>query len=104
MANINLSKFLSRLDQEQAELRIIKDDVFGPNGMVVANSEEVCPIFGDKVPYKSVTVVVPELSVHDGLIGDVEYWLDFVQGDGSVSQRRSMPDGTVALRSDYMAW
>jgi hypothetical protein len=104
MLNDAKMMFMARLEQEQELLRITKDDVFGPNGMVVANSGEVCPIFGDRVPYKSVTVVIPELSVHDGLIGDVEYWLDFVQGDGSVSQRRSMPDGTVALRSDYMAW
>ena len=44
-----------------------KDDVWGiyddkvgkrvKNGMVIARSEERCPIFKDIIPYKSVTLV-----------------------------------------------
>ena len=105
--------FLEQIASEQADLRVTKDDVFGrfdenhqrlDDGMVVARSEMICSIFGDKVPYKSVTVVIPELMVHDGWIGDVEYWLVFVHGGDCISKRKSMPDGSVAIRSNYMCW
>jgi len=107
------AEFLSRVAAEQASLRVTKEDVFGKfdethtridNGMIVARQDQVCPIWGDVLPYKSVTVVIPELGVHDGIIGDVEYWLTFVHGGDNISKRRSMPDGTVAIRSNYTAW
>lgn len=98
--------FYAKLKAEQDGFTVTQADVFGYRkpGMVVAHEDEHCPIFGDVVPYKSITVVVPELMVHDRLVVEVEYWLDFVQGIGSVSQRRSMPDGTVGIRADYTAW
>lgn len=105
--------FHTMLAREQAGFRLTKDDVFGrfnddyqriDDGMLVARSEQVCPIWGDILPYKSVTVVVPELDVHDGKVREVEYWLMFVHGGDSISKRKSMPDGSVAIRSNYMAW
>jgi len=86
-----------------------KDDVWGiyddkvgervKNGMVVARSEEKCPIFKDTVPYKSATLVCA-LEQED----DVEYWSDFVMGCESVSMRKELKDGRVALRCDYQCW
>lgn len=108
-----LEAYDAMLAQEQAGFRVTKDAVFGKfdenheridAGMVVARTGDICPIWGDEVRYKSVTVVVPELAVHDGQVREVEYWLTFVHGDGCISKRKSMPDGTVAIRSDYMCW
>jgi hypothetical protein len=67
-------------------------------GMIVARAEVKCPIFKDKLPYKSVTVVCnPEEE------GEVEYWLSYVHG-GGVSKRKELKDGKIALRSDYQCW
>jgi hypothetical protein len=104
--------FTEQMAKEQAGFSMSMDVVFGERGtdgvrgpgLVVAKNQEICPIWGDKLPYKSVTVVIPELMLHDGLQHQVEYWLEYVHGGGSVSRRRSLPDGTVAIRSDYMAW
>jgi len=72
-------------------------------GMVVASQAKgypnICPIWKDKIPYKSVTVVCPE-----EFEGDCEYWLEFVHGGGSISRRKKLPGGKIALRSDYQAW
>ena len=50
--------------------KLTKEDVWGEfdvykgerisNGMVVARYKDICPIFNDEVPYKSVTVVCRE--------------------------------------------
>lgn len=103
--------------------KLTKDDVFGQwgeehrriaNGMVIAKSgpdlsehrqegvpeiPTVCPIFGDKVPYKSITVVC-----NQDQLDDVLYWLEYVHGGGCVSMVKELPDGRVALRSDYQCW
>ena len=59
---------------------ISKEDVFGKwmedhtkvhDGMVTARSEEFCVHFGGVVPYKSVTVVCPDV-----LLEQVSYWLE----------------------------
>ena len=75
-------------------------------GMVVARGNghddtppTKCPIFGDEVPYKSVTVVCPA-SIEEQVI----YWLGYVQGGDCVSKRKVLPDGRVAVRADYMCW
>ena len=86
---------------------IQKEDVFGKwvdhvrvhRGMVVSDSEERCPIFKDVVPYKSVTVVCPK-----EFSEEVAYWLEYVHGGDSISQVKDLPDGKIALRSDYMCW
>ena len=84
-----------------------KHDVFGDtdenyrrisDGLVVARSDKTCPIWGDKVPSKSVTVVcnVDQES-------DVAHWLAYVHG-GGWSMRLKLDDGRIAIRSDYQAW
>jgi len=86
---------------------ITKEDVWGKyddvnhkiidEGMVVARQGK-CPIFGDELPYKSVTLVCT-----DDQLYDVLYWIDYVHGANSVSKILTMDDG-IAIRSDYMAW
>lgn len=92
---------------------IQKVDVFGEfdfkankkisDGMVVASGKygenTTCPVFGDDVPWKSVTVICkPEQE------SEVVYWLGYVHGGGNISNRRVLDDGRIALRSNYMAW
>ena len=87
--------------------KITKEDVFGRwvdgvkvhAGMVVARYEDACPIFGDAVPYKSVTVVC-EASLGE----EVSYWLEYVHGADCISEVNILDDGRLAMRSDYMAW
>ena len=72
------------------------------NGMVVAKSEDICPIFKDEVPFKSSTIVC-DLDLEE----EVEYWCDFVMGGGSISERKELKGknkGKVALRADYQCW
>lgn len=108
-----LEAYNAMLAQEQAGFRVTKDAVFGKfdenheridAGMVVARTGDICPIWGDEVRYKSVTIVVPEEYVREHRVIEVIYWLTFVHGENSVSRRWSLPDGTVAIRSDYMCW
>ena len=68
-------------------------------GMVIARSKDICPIWNDKVPYKSVTVICPKL-----LVEDVRYWLEYVHGANSVSKIKNLADNKVAIRSNYMCW
>jgi len=68
------------------------------DGLVVARSEERCPIFGDIVPYKSLTIVCKEDE-----LGDALYWLSYVHGGGH-SREKKLNDGRIAIRSDYQAW
>jgi len=69
------------------------------DGMIVARSDQKCPVWGDKVPYKSVTVICKA-----GQVQDTIYWLEYVHGGGSVRKMKALPGDRVALRSDYMAW
>lgn len=59
----------------------------------------VCPVWKDELPYKSVTVIC-ELSQK----GEVEYWLEYVHGGSSVEKWKELPGGKVAIRSNYMCW
>lgn len=91
--------------------KIQKRDVFGytdpatgerHKGMLVAfgkpDKSVVCPIFGDVVPFKSVTVACkPEE------LSDVLHWLAYVHG-GEHSADIELEDGRIAIRSDYQAW
>jgi hypothetical protein len=101
--------------------QLTKDDVWGKydeinhrridDGMLVARGygsyftgkphfNPICPIWGDELPYKSVTVVGPIEQEQE-----IRYWLEYVHGGGSVSKRKVVEDGKkVALRSDYMCW
>lgn len=58
-----------------------------------------CPVWKDELMYKSVTVICEE-----GQVDEVSYWLEYVHGGGSISDIQTLPDGKVALRSNYMCW
>lgn len=100
------------LDSEihyNAYCKIQKADVWGDfdhdtgkslgDGMIVARADDICPVWGDKIPYKSVTVIC---NVED--CGDVAYWLEYVHGYGCMSMDKTLPDGRIAVRSDYQCW
>ncbi len=85
------------------DFKIQKWDVFGHakdnyTGMIIAKTNQKCPIWKDKLPFKSVTVVCKKED-----LSDVEYWLCYVHG-GSFERIKDLPDGKVALRSNYQAW
>jgi len=88
---------------------LTKDDVWGQfniktgerltRGMIVARYNEECPIWGDVLPYKSVTVKCL-INQEDEVI----YWLDYVYGCDSVQRRKVLKNGMVALRAEYQCW
>lgn len=111
-------------------MKLTKDDVWGTHdeqtfellttGMVVARGlpevdgvymkqedydritikrPAICPVWGDVLPYKSVTAISC-LEQQDG----VEYWLEYVHGGGAIEKTKNLPDGKVAIRSNYMCW
>ena len=90
-------------------LELTQEDVWGKynelssskisNGMIVASYNDVCPIFGDKVPYKSVTVVCDE-----NQMDDVVYWLEYVHGADCVAITKHIDGSKIAIRSDYQCW
>jgi len=74
------------------------------HGMLVATSTDdgmpnVCPVWGDVLPYKSVTVICRPCFEEQ-----VRYWLEYVHGGGSVTRRKVISKNEVALRSDYQCW
>lgn len=90
--------------------KLTQEDVWGKwdeeafkklsDGMIIAKNGQTCPIWNDRVPYKSVTVVGPA-----ELEADIRYWLEYVHGGESVSKRKLTQNGKmVALRSNYMCW
>lgn len=68
------------------------------NNSVVTPLPDVCPVWGDVLPYKSVTVICDEKDA-SAVIG----WLGYVHG-GEYSDAKQLPNGKIALRSDYQAW
>lgn len=107
--------------------KITKDDVWGAfdndfnlvsRGMIVAQGNpsslsakekkelhskikvsDICPVWKDKLGYKSVTVICDETQV-----GEVMYWLHYVHGGDCISNEKKLPDGKYAIRSNYMCW
>lgn len=89
--------------------KLTQEDVWGEydinngerisRGMIVARSGEICPVFNDKIPYKSVTVICPK-NQYD----EVAYWLEFVHGGDCVSMTKELDDLRIAIRSDYQCW
>ena len=67
-------------------------------GMIVARSEQKCPVWRDKLPYKSVTVIC-----NTDQFNEVTHWLSYVHG-GMYSNAVELKGGKVAIRSDYQAW
>lgn len=93
---------------------LTKEDVWGCydnqsgklfGGMIIARGipasygEVKCPVWGDVLPYKSVTI---ECAVEQW--PEVEYWLDYVLGGGSVSKVRYTESSTMYARADYQCW
>ncbi len=62
-------------------------------------SPDICPIWKDKLPYKSITVICDKSQQ-----SEVEYWLEYVHGGGSISKTKSLPNNKIAIRSNYMCW
>jgi len=60
----------------------------------------VCPIWGDRLGYKSSTLVAP--ADDPMLLEAVEFWISYVMG-GSATKKSFQDDGTVAFRADYQA-
>jgi len=65
----------------------------------VEDVPEVCPVWGDKLGYKDVTVVFSN-EVEDQAV----YWLEYVHGGDCVTRRKSLRGDRVALRSEYQCW
>ncbi len=61
--------------------------------------KSICPVWKDKLPYKSVTIICDESQ-----FDDVTYWIMYVHGGDCISKRKNLPDGKLALRSDYQCW
>lgn len=59
----------------------------------------ICPVWGDALPYKSVTLVCQSHQVEQ-----VSYWAEYVHGGGCISNIKDLPEGKVALRSNYTCW
>lgn len=91
------------------QLTVEKESVFGTfceksssmldSGMILARNETVCPVWGDVLGFKSTTLICPPED-YDSVV----YWCEYVNGAGSVSKTKTLDDGRIALRSDYMCW
>lgn len=88
--------------------KLTKEDVWGEfdtnynqvsKGMMVAMHKDICPYFADVIPYKSYTFVC-NIEQEE----EVTYWLEYVHGGNSISNRKVIEDGKVALRTDYKCW
>jgi len=60
---------------------------------------DICPIWRDALPYKSVTVIC-DFKQRD----EVESLLRYVHGGDCVSDTQVLPGGKYAIRSNYMCW
>jgi hypothetical protein len=89
--------------------KLTKQDVWGSfdettheklsDGMIVARYKDICPIWKDELPNKSVTVICTETQFNE-----VSSWLEYVHGAESVTKAKTLPEGKIALRSDYKCW
>lgn len=89
--------------------KITQEDVWGiwserpmkkvTDGMIVSRSNQTCLVFGDVVPYKSVTVIC-----QSNQFDEVKYWLEYVHGGDCISKTKTLADDKIAIRSDYQCW
>ena len=82
----------------------IKEDEWIPavkvhSGMVVAITDEVCPIWKDTLEFKDATIVCPT-----ELCEEVAYWIEFVKGADSITKVKKLKDGKTAFRCEYTCW
>ncbi len=74
-------------------------------GMLIALPGQHCPHFNDTVPSKAVTVRVPrEDYMNAERLMDVLYWLEYVQGVGTVQVSDNDDEGNLIIRAAYMCW
>lgn len=110
MSNLNFIETEMPISiKKPQDYSLTKEDVWGifdvasakriSKGMIVARYDEICPIFKDKVPFKSVTIVGPI-----DKLDEIEYWIEYVNGYNSISQRKQISSTEIALRSDYTCW
>jgi hypothetical protein len=100
---MNADDYLLKVEERHAKMKLKLIDVWGNsdtgnNGMIVARSEQKCPVFKDIVPYKSVTVICDRVDYTE-----VCYWLSRVHGGGA-SKTLDMGNDKLAIRSDYQCW
>lgn len=98
---MDIKEYLKQVNEREAKMKLKLEDVWGKDkkgGLAVAYSYDECPVFNDTVPYKSVTVV---FDIEDE--EEVCYWLRSIHG-GSYRARKVLPDGKIAIRSDYQCW
>ena len=103
------ASFIIKSPNGEQPSALLKEDVWGrfdiekceriSNGMIVARQGQICPIFEDEVPFKSVTVVCPKKQYDD-----VVYWLEYVHGSDCVVMTKELDDLRIAIRSDYQCW
>jgi len=79
--------------------KVTKEDVWEKGGMIVARSDEICPVWRDVLPYKSVTAICNKIQQEE-----VIYWLEYVYGGESISKIKELSNDKVAIRSNYMCW
>ena len=109
MADNTIEVRISSPTQKPNELDLNVKSVFGTycmderkfidQGLVVARHESKCPVWGDVVPFKSATLICSE-EQYDSVV----FWCEYVQGADSISRERTLDDGRIALRADYMCW
>lgn len=65
---------------------------------LAARTGQTCPVWGDEVPYKSITVIVPA-----ALAEAASYCIFCIMG-AEPADEKVLDDGRVAFRGDYAAW
>lgn len=78
-----------RIDEYFTKVEFDKLNIIIPN---------ICPVWKDTLPYKSVTVICNENELNEVL-----YWLEYVHG-GEHSKMEELSDNRIAIRSDYQCW
>ena len=67
------------------------------NGMIIAREDEICPIWSDKVEWRSDTILCRKEHLEDVL-----YWTDFMNGADNVIKQTDVGENHVAIRTMYM--
>jgi hypothetical protein len=74
-------------------------DTEGNKLFIVANGYEspqpTCPVFGDILKFKDVTIVVPSAVLSDAVSS-----LEYNHGGDCVTRQKLLPNGMVAMRSE----
>ena len=96
---MTLAQFKLMLGNRNKENAICFDWNYGKSKPDANDSVKVCPIFKDKIGYKSFTLIVDKKKQDDA-----EYWCRYIHGADSISNTMDLKNDKVAIRSDYQAW